>query len=1418
MAFGEMQTVYAGLDIGSTTIKAVATDGSGRVVFSRYERHGARISEKVGAMLTALGETVGDVPVSLTVTGSIGMGLAERTGLPFIQEVVSATRYMHEQHPEITTMIDIGGEDAKVVFFREGQSPDLRMNGNCAGGTGAFIDQMAILLDVSIDDLNRLALQSERIYPIASRCGVFCKTDIQNLVAKNASRADIAASIFHAVAVQTVVTLSRGNTIGCPVLFCGGPLTFIPALRHAFADYLGLDDGAIVLPRHSELIPAWGAAIESRHHGEQTLRLSELTERLRQAPTSTYEGSRQLTALFSSEEERRVWQQEKLHHRIPTASLTAGHHEVTLGIDSGSTTTKIVVLDDQGRLLYSFYSPNRGNPIGTVAEGLRALQNQCEQAGAELTVVGSQSTGYGEDLIQVAFGLDGGIIETIAHYVAARHIRPEVSFILDIGGQDMKAIFVEQGVINHIEINEACSSGCGTFIETFAKSMGYTVEQFADAACNGHRPCDLGTRCTVFMNSKVKQVLREGATIGDIAAGLSYSVINNCLHKVLKLKNTRQLGNHIVVQGGTMHNDSVTRALEILTGKEVYRSDRPELMGAYGCALHARWHRSQGTSLGEMTALAQFETKTLQCHGCENNCLVNRYTFRNGDHYFSGNKCERIFTNKGNQTGTGTNMYTEKLRLLFDRTPAEPLPADAPTIGLPRALGMYEEYPFWHTLFTRCGLRVVLSEASTYRQYESGVRSVMSDNICFPAKLMHSHILNLQEQGVDRIFLPYVVYERQGQGQNSYNCPVVTGYSDVIRSAMDLTVPVDSPAITFKDPKALRRQVKDYLATLGVRPRKAGMALKAALEAYAEFESEVARLNRETYEKAHATGRLTILLAGRPYHSDPLVQHKLSDMVCALGADCITDDVVRGMDIDISDVHFMSQWAYPEHILKAAKWAAQQGPDVQFVELTSFGCGPDAFMLDEIHGLLQRHGKALTQLKIDDVCNVGSLKLRVRSVVDSLRLNQWNGETHDSDIRFSTKPFVTTPVFTEEERHRRRKIIIPYFTSFITPLIPSFMKVAGYDAEVLPLSDPQSGDLGLQFANNEVCYPATLIVGDIVKAFRSGRYNPDTTTALITQTGGQCRASNYISLIKKALVEAGYAQVPVVSLSTSSNLRNLQPGFRIHFRRLIPIALSAILYSDAIAKMYFAAAPREREPGQAARLRDKYLDMARSPIERNQSRELLSYLPAAAKDFDRISLDRDCPRVGIVGEIFLKFNPYAQRGLTQWLVDRHFEVVAPVLLDFFLQSFVNQDVKRRTRVERQRVPRIVSRTLYRLVRYRINQVNRACAAYRYYQPFGDVYTLAQNAREVVSLSAQFGEGWLLPGEVATLAREGVRHVVSLQPFGCIANHIIARGVERRLRALFPGLNFLTLDFDSGVSDVNVTNRLLLFANDLIVQD
>ena len=1212
------------------------------------------------------------------------------------------------------------------------------------------------------------------------------------------------------MAVQTVVTLSHGQDIIPPILFCGGPLTFIPALRKAFTNYLHLDEDHIVLPEKSHLIPAWGAAIASKHQKEGE-KLSALIQRIAKQNTVSYTGNKQLQPLFNHKDELHAWQAEKLRYQIQKAPLTSGNQDVTLGIDSGSTTTKIVVLNMKGQLIYSFYSSNNGNPIETVRTGLQKLLQTCAKSQTVLNVKGSFSTGYGEDLIKAAFGLGGGIIETIAHYLAAKNINPHVSFILDIGGQDMKAIFVENGVINHIEINEACSSGCGTFIETFAKSMNFSVQDFAAEACMGKQPCDLGTRCTVFMNSKVKQVLREGATIGDIASGLSYSVINNCLHKVLKIKNILELGEHIVVQGGTMHNDSVVRALERLIDHKVFRSDRPELMGAYGCALYALEHQNQNQSVTEMIGLAQFETRQQQCQGCENNCFVNKYTFQGGNTYFSGNKCERIFTNRSKSQRTGINMYAEKLHMLFDR-PTPNVAKGTLNIGIPRALNQFEEYPFWHTLFSACGIGVTLSDPSTYPEYELGVKSVMSDNICFPAKLTHSHILNLQQKGVDRIFFPYVIYEKQEEGQNSFNCPIVSGYSDVIRSAMKLVVPIDSPTITFKNKKALQQQVTDYLKGFGINKKVIEKAFIKAIQAQNDYETEIAAANLKVFEQSRKKGNLVILLGGRPYHSDPLIQHKVSEMIAALGADCVTSDIVRHLNVDTSDVHFVSQWAYPQQILKAAMWTAMQDSNVQFIELTSFGCGPDAFMLDEIHSLLHRYGKALTQLKIDDITNIGSLKLRVRSIVDSLKLNYCKSENNQEVI-----PFITTPIYTEQERQQKHKIIIPYFTSFITPLIPSFMRLAGYEADVLPMSNHESDNLGLRYANNEICYPATLIVGDIIKAFKNGSYDPQRTTVLITQTGGQCRASNYISLIKKALVEAGFKEVPVISLSMTKNILNNQPGFKIKFKKLIPIALTSILYTDAIAKMYYSAAPREKEYGMAAKLRDKYLDIACSSVERNQSKELLNYLQIAAHDFNRITLDKECPRIGIVGEIYLKFNSYAQRGITQWITKHEIEVEPPILCDFFLQTFVNQDVKRKTLVESPRLPKFIVHAIYLLIKNRIHQVNKICSAFRYFNPFDDIYTLSKNAQQIVSLSAQFGEGWLLPGEVATMVHHGINHVISLQPFGCIANHVISKGIEKQLRILYPQLNFLGLDFDSGVSDVNVTNRLLLFTNDLLQQ-
>ena len=1404
--------VRLGIDMGSTTAKFVVVDDSGNIVYTKYERHNAKIMPTLLKCLQEMEAALGDREVSVRITGSVGMGIAEKCSIPFVQEVVAATRAVQCSHPEVRSLIDIGGEDAKVVFFNEGEAKDLRMNGNCAGGTGAFIDQMAVILGVEVSDLDRLAADSTKIYPIASRCGVFCKTDIQNLVAKNASRQDIAASIFHAVTVQTVVTLAHGCEIQSPVLFCGGPLTFMPALRKSFMDYLSLSPQDVVLPKFGTLLPAMGSALYECPGGQQEriLSLAALRALLQEKlGTGGSEVRKGLPPVFQNEEEYRAWKARMSEYTVEKRALAKGIYDAFVGIDSGSTTTKIVVTDAESRILYSYYVNNNGNPIGAVEKGLRLLKEDCDACGACLHIKGGCSTGYGEDLVKAAFGFHSGIVETIAHYMAARHLNKEVSFIFDIGGQDMKAVFISNGVINRIEINEACSSGCGSFIETFAKNLGYSPSDFARLACQAQHPCDLGTRCTVFMNSKVKQVLREGATIEDIAAGLAYSVVKNCLYKVLKLKDVSVLGKHIFVQGGTMRNDAVVRAIELLTRAEVIRCDLPELMGALGCALYASQHPDIEMTLDDLLGKAAFSTRELHCKGCENRCLVTAYTFDNGRRYYSGNRCERVFTN-GESHMLGLNAYKWKEKLLFER----PVLSDAAlSIGIPRCLNMFEDYPFWHALFTACGLQVCLSDASDYAAYEGNARMVMSDNICFPAKLVHSHIQNLQDKKVDRIFMPFVVFEQQKAGYNSFNCPIVTGYSEVIKGVQQTDIPIDSPAITFKDKDLLREQCKEYLSGLGVTLPTINKAFEQALRAQDDYEKELVAQNEHILSEARKTHSLAVLLAGRPYHTDPLIQHKVSDLLAGMGIYVLTDDIVLDKPMPVADVHFVEQWAYPTRILDAARWCAAQGHDVQFVQMTSFGCGPDAFLVDEVRSLLMRYGKSLTLLKLDDINNVGSMKLRVRSLLESLKLVPGDFASAGQSVADACQDaFVTTPIF--DKAARGRKILIPFFTPFLSPLLPAVMKLVGYDVENLPLSDARSAEWGLRYANNEVCYPATLIVGDIIKALKDGHYDPDKTAVAITQTGGQCRASNYLPLIKKALVDAGFSNVPVISVTFGDMMGNYQPGFKMNWVKLMPVAIRAVLFSDCMAKFYYGAVVREKEKGQAYGLMERYLKKAAHFIENGKSSWLFDLLAEAADRFSEIVSTEECPKVGIVGEIFLKFNPFAQQRVTDWLTERRIEVVPPLLTGFFLQSFVNREAWGRDHLEKKNVPFFVSRWVYRLLWKEVEHVNQIGKRFPYFMPFEDVFEQARQASRVITLNAQFGEGWLLPGEIVSYASQGVKNVVSLQPFGCIANHIVAKGMEKRITRLFPDLNLLSLDFDSGVSEVNVTNRLLLFTNNL----
>ncbi len=1387
-----------GIDAGSTTVKLVAIDASGDCVFSAYERHNARAIELLVKFLNSLQERLGDVEISLEITGSVGLGISKKFGFGFVQELLAATKAVKQKYPQTKSLIDIGGEDAKIVFFGDSGGVDLRMNGNCAGGTGAFIDQMALILGTDVDSLSKLASEHERIYPIASRCGVFCKTDIQNLIAQNASRPDIAASIFHAVAVQTIVALAHGREIDAPVLFCGGPLTFIPALREAFFDYLKLGKKDVIIPEAGALLPAWGAALSA---SGKTVRISELIENLKRGLSQKSAVNTSLEPIFKSDSDYAIWLEKFAKYKIDKSELKAGKNDVFLGIDSGSTTTKIVLLNPDGNLLFSYYSSNGGNSIKCVERGLLKLKEECGRLGASLNILGSCSTGYGEDLVKAAFQLDCGIVETMAHYMAAKHLNPKVSFILDIGGQDMKAIFVRDGIVERVDINEACSSGCGSFIETFAKTLGYGVSDFAKLACLAKNPCDLGTRCTVFMNSKVKQALSEGAGVDDIAAGLAYSVVKNCLYKVLKLKDASVLGRHLVVQGGTMRNDAIVRALELLTSSEVARCDIPELMGALGCALYARQNFNSSKTLDEILSKADYELKLLHCGGCENKCAVSRYKFANGKIYFAGNRCEKIFTN-GKSDVHSENIYDVKNELLFKRTSQS---AHGPVIGIPRCLNMYEDYPFWHALFTSCGMTVVLSGPSNMAEYEKCARQVMSDNICFPAKLVHAHIENLVERKVDRIFLPYVVFEKNNGGQNSYNCPIVTAYSEVIKGVGYGEVKIDTPLISFKDRSLLYKQCERYLTGLDVEKKTIRKAFEAAEKSQMEYVRNIVKRNRDILKSAIENNRPLVLLAGRPYHSDALIQHKISNAIASMGVCVISDDIARFEEADFNDVHFLAQWAYPNNILRAAKWCAGLERNIPFVQMTSFGCGPDAFLLDEVADVLERAGKTFTLLKLDDINNIGSMKLRVRSLLESLKYA-------NSKRNRACRDFVTSAPY--EGKKSRRKLLAPFFTPFISPLLPSILESAGYELEILPMSDEISGEFGLMYANNEVCYPATLIVGDIVKAFKSGRYKPEDFAVAISQTGGQCRASNYAALIKKALVAAGYSDVPVVSLSFGDDLDSGESRLKVNWIKLLPVALRAVLYSDCIAKFYYASAVREKRKGQAAHLRDEFLGRAKTLILNHRSGELFDILKDAARQFNDICEDVSRAKVGVVGEIFLKYNPYAQRETIDWLISKNIEPVPSCLIDFFVQCFVNSKVNVGSLLERRKLSDFLLQLLYKIVKSQIEKVNAIASEFKYFRPFEDIFESAREAEKVVSLNSQFGEGWLLPAEIMSLAKSGVKNVISLQPFGCIANHIVSKGIERRVKAHYPDMNILSLDFDGGVSGVNITNRLLLFADNL----
>ncbi|MDR2868601.1 MAG: acyl-CoA dehydratase activase-related protein [Bacteroidales bacterium] len=1397
-----------GIDIGSTSIKCVLIDDGGKALFQGYKRHHAAIIPVLRDLLLELDQAVPHASMQVMFTGSIGMGIAERLQLPFNQEVISSIKYVQLKHPEVKTFIDIGGEDAKLIFFQPNLQPDIRMNGSCAGGTGAFIDQMASLLGIPMEELNQYAEKAETIYPIASRCGVFSKTDIQNLVARNANKSDIVASIFHAIALQVISSLSRGYNVIPQVIFCGAPFAFLPELSKAFLKLLQLTDSDIVANEDPELVPAYGTALSIQETVPISTMHNLLEELTRIESVQWLADVSSLPSLFKSEEEFEQWQKSKIQAPIKKIKLEDNEEDrLFLGVDSGSTTTKIVVMNSRDEIIFDYYAKNQGDALLTFREGISIFKQQCDALGRKVSFKGSTVTGYGETLLKAAYNMHFGIVETMAHYFAAAHISPQVSFILDIGGQDMKAIFVENDAINRIEINEACSSGCGSFIDGFASMLGMNVADFAHTACTSQHPADLGTRCTVFMNSKVKQMLRQGTPIEDIAGGLSFSIIKNCLFKVLKLKNVSELGENIVVQGGTFKNLSVLRALELLIDKEVTVSNIPELMGAYGAALYARRNSDVNSAVNndididKFLELKSFDAVNIQCKGCENRCNIKKMVFSNQQVYYAGNKCDNVYSNLDTGTQRGDNFHAIKYDKLFKRSTELKKPLFR--MGIPRGLIFYEDYPFWHTLLTACNIEPVLSGTTTVAQYEKGVKTIMADNICFPAKLMHGHVMYLIKKNVDRILYPYIVYERKEDkgAVNSFNCPIVSGYSDVMKSAIETEeqygIPLDAPVLNFNNKKLLTKSLLNYFSQFNIDKQVITEAIEKAIAEQNAYEQWLCVTNLELYEKSLKEDKPVVMLAGRPYHIDPLIQHKISDAIAAFGVTVINEDIVRYADkTNFEHTQTVTQWAFPNRIMNAAKWVAAQGTNVHFVQLTSFGCGPDAFLNEDIKQILHQQGKNLTLLKVDDVNNIGSLKLRIRSLLEYSK----NGQRQES------VEMKRTPTF--EKKDKFRTIIAPYFAEGYSEMLPSLFKLMDIELINLPPSNLESNDIGLQYANNEICYPATLVVGDVIKALKSGLYNLDEVAVAITQTGGQCRATNYISVIKKAMISAGFENIPVVSVSFGKGLLNDQPGFDLKWSRCIVSALHVLHYVDALSKLYYPAAAREKERGAARVIREKYMDLGKKCLENREKEKLTKLLDEAIDEFNAV-IDHSLqpPQIGVVGEIYVKYNSFSHKNVVDWLVEQGVEVAAPSLYNFFMCEFINMHVKKELHIDKLSIPLFISDFAFGLVKKITKKYDNACARFPYYRPFSDLLTDSHNASRIINLAAQFGEGWLIPAEIAGFAEGGIENAISLQPFGCIANHVISKGIEKKIKKTYPKMNLLFLDFDGGTSEANVLNRL-----------
>ena len=1594
----DTKPLRVGLDIGSTTVKAVVldqTDALDGVLFSDYRRHHANVRATVAGLLEDIHKELvardrGDEPIRLAITGSGGLALADNLHVPFVQEVIAETRAIDQEYPRADVIIELGGEDAKITYLKP--TPEQRMNGSCAGGTGAFIDQMATLLDTDAAGLNDMAKSYETLYPIASRCGVFAKTDLQPLINDGAAKPDLAASIFTAVATQTIAGLASGRPIHGTVIFLGGPLFFMSELREAFHRALEGKVDEFIVPTDAHLYVAFGSALlagepdqleDGVHFEARTCEdILENLEDLKNLPANTPT----MPPLFPTEAEREAFNER--HHRehvhIGTLEGAIGPH--FLGIDAGSTTIKATLVNDDREIVWSSYATNEGSPLTAAVNIVKKIQNELPQ---DAWIARSCATGYGEGLIATGLHLDEGVVETMAHYRGAEMASPGVTAVIDIGGQDMKYLAISDGVIDSIAVNEACSSGCGSFLQTFAQSMGLTIQEFTQAALNSTHPVDLGSRCTVFMNSSVKQAQKEGASMEDIAAGLCYSVVRNALYKVIKLRDSGELGDTVVVQGGTFLNDAVLRAFELLTEREVTRPNIAGLMGAYGAALTARMHYSDvsdgldgepddaantgikqividgvthtasniisGDDLDHLSMTSERDV----CKLCQNHCKLTITTFQDGSRYVTGNRCERGGDSK-KQRSDRPNLYDYKYKRCFAYRRLTDKKATRGEIGIPRVLNMYENYPFWFTLLTSLGFKVMISGRSSHELFETGIESIASENICYPAKLVHGHVKWLLNKGIKTIFYPCVSYEENlvPDTDNHYNCPVVANYPVVIGANMpelrEEGVRYMRPYFNMANYELMIDRIVEEFAWADVTREEAETAVKAAYAENEVFKHDVQMegLKALAYMKEHNCRG--IVLAGRPYHIDPEVNHGIPETICALGMVVLSEDSIcelqPGQKLALSEflaegeedprkknangfrhvgdrkvtkmpLRVTNQWAYHSRLYAAANFVASY-PGLELVQLNSFGCGLDAITTDQVSEILADKADVYTMLKIDEVSNLGAAKIRLRSLKAAVEERERNHKravaasmptkqdqpgnadavadakakldevkaqlkAAEAELKAAETAAIkqagqggfrktgsaaptpgrqimldtvmkANPKLTEAVKAASRRaaengigesregkktahnsatmskyanripfgkdmkdytIVAPQMSPIHFSLVESVIRSGGYKFDILKHASRDDVEIGLKYVNNDACYPAIMVIGQLVNAILEGKYDPDTTALAITQTGGMCRATNYFGLIRKALVDAGYPQIPVIAISTQGIEDN--PGFKAT-PSLLHRAVKALVIGDLLMKCLYRVRPYEVTAGSADKLYETWDVIVRETLEHHgfskTARKFIGkgYLPyqelvkEIVRSFDKLPL-KDEPRkvrVGVVGEILVKYQPDANNHVVDVIESQDCEAVVPGIMEFMTTRPYIADWNEHY------LGMGGSKLGYALMRkgldLYLNPVRKAIglANGKFSQDL-PMPELVKKAGEVTSVGVQAGEGWLLTAEILELIESGCPNVICAQPFACLPNHVTGRGMFGKIRRLHPEVNIVSIDYDPGASEANQLNRIKL---------